>query len=524
MATGVHRIAAGDGAAIRPFASRLPQAEVRNLAFAFRIDNHPHLARAFGEAAAERAVESVIATLAELLGGEGWIVDEGSGLVSARLRESALPGADQAGDACARLIRSLSSIMASCPVVAEGASIHLSCSGSWSISKIPGEAIAAAEAWTKLGRIRFPGAAVADGEDWALRYRRDMAEAAALLDALGGGRVLLAWQPIRKTGADEDILYQECLPRMASSEGPCAFPAAAIPALERLGLVRLLDHYVVDHVIDELENDSEVVLGANISAHSAVFDGWWLDIAARLSRRPDIARRLVLEITETAWFPSIDDASAFAATMRNLGCRVAIDDFGAGHASIRRLLALKPDIIKIDGFFLRRAALSLQDRAAFEHIVGLASALAPVVVAEGIETQALSDLAAVSGAQWQQGYAAGSPSVMRVWLAAGGPRRVVAPERFRARVSLDAPVPGSGESPSSAPPSLRQLPHAGRRQNSASPPLGDAGQTIRDRKHAVMDDDDDRRFVPDRPSRWIPVVLIIAPLFYASLILAWWFW
>ena len=75
---------------------------------------------------------------------------------------------------------------------------------------------------------------------------------------------------------------------------------------------------------------------------------WWDEIKERLRCAPDLARRLVVEITETAAIPDISDAARLVSDLRRVGCRVAIDDLDAGFASVRQLLALAPDIVKIE--------------------------------------------------------------------------------------------------------------------------------------------------------------------------------
>ncbi len=265
----------------------------------------------------------------------------------------------------------------------------------------------------------------------ASRYRSDMEQVCCLFSAMSGGRVDFAWQPVVEPSGTGPVLYRECLLRIVDADGNACPPDRLIPALERLGFVRALDAHVVSRVLDELEADSIVTLGVNISAQSAVLDNRWSILINRLEERPDLARRLVIEITETTPFPAIFLATEFVDRMRNLGCRIAIDDFGVGYTSIRQLLALRPDIIKIDQFFLARAVASERDQKAFEHIVGLANVLAPVVVAEGVETLIHSRLAQAAGIVWQQGYFLGTPTSIRSWHAPRTPARH-AIEQYRA--------------------------------------------------------------------------------------------
>ena len=68
-----------------------------------------------------------------------------------------------------------------------------------------------------------------------------------------------------------------------------------------------------------------------------------------LRNHPGVAERLIVEITEMAAIHDIDDARGFVTRVKDLGCRIAIDDFGAGYTSFRNLRKLGVDIVKIDG-------------------------------------------------------------------------------------------------------------------------------------------------------------------------------
>jgi len=99
--------------------------------------------------------------------------------------------------------------------------------------------------------------------------------------------------------------------------------------------------------------------------------------------------------------------------LRRHGCHIVIDDFGAGHASIRQLLAFKPEVVKVDRFFVHYAKASTQGFAALGHLIGLAESLGALAVVEGIETAAESEMARQAGGCWQQGYHLGRPSFAR---------------------------------------------------------------------------------------------------------------
>lgn len=250
-------------------------------------------------------------------------------------------------------------------------------------------------------------------EEWKATYRSDMRLAVACFEALRQNRLQFAWQPVRHAATGVDILYHESLLRVIGHGGAIQPPGDYIPALERLGLIRILDRHVVRRVIKELREAPSLSLAANISAHSVACDGWWHDLHESLAAEPDVARRLVLEITESAALPSIAVATAFVGKLRALGCRIAIDDFGMGHSSLHHIVALKPDIVKIDAFYTCWARQSADACAGLGHLVGLLKSLAPIVIVEGIGSEEERIMALAAGAAWQQGYHHGMPTSLR---------------------------------------------------------------------------------------------------------------
>ena len=291
------------------------------------------------------------------------------------------------------------------PVVYDGQRFHLN--ASLAPTSDPGGC--AIKASTVHGNPAFPDDA------WCRCYRADMALAVTLFDAMRDDRLALAWQPVRSAEDPEEILYHEGLLRIVTPGGAIETAGDAIEALERLGLIRALDRYVMAEAIRDLGIYRMKRIGVNISAQSLVRDEWWARIVESLEGQPQLAGRLHIEITETAPMASVTQALDLVSTLRRLRCRIVIDDFGAGHAAIRLLLAFKPDIVKIDRFFVHYAKSSAQGFAALGHLIGLAGSLGALPVVEGVETASESEMVRKAGCCWQQGYHLGRPSIVRSW-------------------------------------------------------------------------------------------------------------
>lgn len=161
--------------------------------------------------------------------------------------------------------------------------------------------------------------------------------------ALGQNRLLFAFQPVVcATSGETD--YFECLLRMRDEDGALIPCGEFIAAAEETGLIGLIDRHVLNLAFDELAGDGAIRLGFNVSARTACDRPWLRSLIALVRHRPECARRLVIEITETAALDNIGELVRFVEALRHAGCRVALDDFGAGHTSLRHLQALDVNI------------------------------------------------------------------------------------------------------------------------------------------------------------------------------------
>lgn len=167
-------------------------------------------------------------------------------------------------------------------------------------------------------------------------------------------------------------------------------------------------------MIERLLEDEHLRLGCNISAQSAIVDPFWSATLAQLRDAPAVAARLVIEITESATPPSTEAAIEFVLCLRELGCRVAVDDFGAGLGTLEFIRQSLPDMVKIDQGYLQRARSEPNSVQTLKHLVQLCKTLAPCVIIEGIESEADRALATACGGEWGQGYLFGRPRLDRL--------------------------------------------------------------------------------------------------------------
>ena len=403
--------------------------------FTMRIGNYRHIRRAFGEDIALEVLDRLVNRVNQVLRGDGVAAPAAYGQIMVRMTGLGSMQSGAATGVSGSWLWALCTTMSTFPVRIGSATIFPLVWASWDRRPdgLAAEVAGPADPWHVDELAPVCEASADEKAGWAERYRTDMALAAEILSVItpagvsksGGGAaddlrfLLLLWQPIHDARHPERVLYQEALLRFVDRHGVWNAPSQSLLALERLGLVSLLDQHIVSRVIDRLEGDSGVRLGVNISAKSARCDLWWQEVMARLRAAPQVARRLTVEITETAAMPDMTSAVRFVDGVKRLGVRVALDDFGVGFTSIRQIMALKPDVVKIDGFFMREADLSGRGREVFNHLVRLTASFGATVVVEGVETAGQADLALEAGIHWQQGYFWARPAVSQTWKSEG---------------------------------------------------------------------------------------------------------
>jgi len=255
-------------------------------------------------------------------------------------------------------------------------------------------------------------------EEQRVRQRRSLSISEQVRQALREDRIMFAFQPVISAETGK-VDHYECLLRMRTPEGRIVTAGEFVPVIEQLGFIRLIDRYVLDKVLAELDAHPEVRLGFNISGLTAADRPWLRALISQIRTRPDIADRLIVEITETAALYDIEESARFVSALRHVGCRVALDDFGAGHTSLRHLQSLAVDTVKIDGSFVRNLSESPDSQVFLRHLLGLAKGFGFHTVAEGVSCAEDAAILRREGVHFLQGYYLGRPSIDRPWLNSG---------------------------------------------------------------------------------------------------------
>jgi diguanylate cyclase (GGDEF)-like protein len=245
--------------------------------------------------------------------------------------------------------------------------------------------------------------------------RRDSVQVTdQIVAALNDRRIALAFEPV-VAAKTRKIAFYECLMRVYRPDGRIAHANEIIPVAERVGLIRMLDHRVLELVVNELAAAPDLKASVNVSPASTIDPNWWAGLGALLRANTSAAERLIIEITETAAIQDVDDARGFVSRVKDLGCRIAIDDFGAGNTSFRNLRRLGVDIIKIDGAFIQNIIKSSDDRAFVHTLIDLSGRLGLQTVAEWVQDEEAAKLLSDLGCDFLQGALIGLASTARPW-------------------------------------------------------------------------------------------------------------
>lgn len=222
-----------------------------------------------------------------------------------------------------------------------------------------------------------------------------------------------AYQPIIKCSSGE-AAYHECLMRIPDDNGELISAGQSILLSEKYGLINYVDRCVIELAAKELKANKDLMLAINISNMGLLDLRLEKFIEENLKERK-IASRLIIEITETSINNNFERISAFISFVKNLGCKIAIDDFGSGATSISHLKNLKFDILKIDGSLTRNVLDSDYNMYLVKTIIQLAKEVRAKTVAEFVENGRIAKFLMDSGIDYMQGNFFSPAQNFRTW-------------------------------------------------------------------------------------------------------------
>jgi len=252
--------------------------------------------------------------------------------------------------------------------------------------------------------------------DTALRHE-EMKWVSRISSAVDEGRLELFFQPIIGIGKDRDRSrgHYELLLRMRDEDGNLVNPDQFIPAAERYNLMSTLDRWVIREALEKLadrsdEDEARYTLAINLSGTSLSEDRFLEDVIKELEKQKLPKGAICFEITETAAISNLSRVVHFMQSMKALGCKFSLDDFGSGLSSFTYLKNLPVDYLKIDGQFIRNVAEDSVDESMVKAIREVGHAMGIETIAERVETKKVLEKLGSLGVEFAQGYYIARPT------------------------------------------------------------------------------------------------------------------
>lgn len=211
-----------------------------------------------------------------------------------------------------------------------------------------------------------------------------------LREVLDEDQLVLYSQPIVRL-TDEIPVHHEILVRIPGENGRMILPGQFIGTAESIGTIREIDMSVVwkllQHIQGHEEKGHKMRYSVNLSRVSISDRHWVKRFHKMLADSSVDLSQLVFEITETAAMSEVDVTLAFIRSLKEMGCRFALDDFGAGFSSFYFLKRFDVDYLKIDMSFVKGLATDEGNSIFIKALCEVAHGLNKQVIAEGIETR-----------------------------------------------------------------------------------------------------------------------------------------
>ena len=240
-------------------------------------------------------------------------------------------------------------------------------------------------------------------------------------DALGTQQFTLFAQPIVELQSNAVTRHELLLRVIDETVGPQS-PIQVLDTAERLDAVYDIDLWVVERAMQLAAERTDLNLQINLSGRSVGDPRLIVEVETMIQRYGVNPEQLTFEITETALIGNVSEARNFADRIRDLGCELALDDFGSGFASFRYLRLFPIDLVKIDGDYVVHLVDNPQDQVLVRALVQVCQAYGIHTVAEFVQDEPTLRMLREFGVDYVQGYLIGRPEPIENLLPPPRPR------------------------------------------------------------------------------------------------------
>ena len=239
------------------------------------------------------------------------------------------------------------------------------------------------------------------------RFEENLKWIKILDDAIEYDRIFPYYQPIIINATGEVEQY-ECLARIADRGGRIYTPEFFMSIAKKSRLYEKITRAIIRKTFEAFkENTTEFSINMSVNDFLDPYTLQYIKFA--LSEFPTVQNRVSFEILETESVTDFDKFADYIADMKSVGCKIAIDDFGAGYSNFDVLLKLQLDYLKIDGTLIEKMDTDVNSRIIVENIVNFSKKMGIKTIAEFVHSRKIYDIVKSLGIDYSQGFFLGEP-------------------------------------------------------------------------------------------------------------------
>lgn len=244
---------------------------------------------------------------------------------------------------------------------------------------------------------------------------RDQKTLDMVAKALQYKEAMLAFQPVVLANRPKQPAFYEGLIRVLDSTGRVIPAKDFINTIENTEIGRLVDCLSLELGLRNLAMHPNLRISINMSARSIGYKKWLQTLEDGLRNQPEIAERLILEITESSAMLMPELVTSFMGDMQKKGICFALDDFGAGYTAFRYFRDFFFDIIKIDQQFIQGIHQDADNQVLVNALISIGKHFDMLTIAEGIEAREDAQYLINNGIDCLQGFYFGVPTIKAPW-------------------------------------------------------------------------------------------------------------
>ncbi len=260
-----------------------------------------------------------------------------------------------------------------------------------------------------------------EDDEKVVAQHQSMDWVSGIMKGFADNRFRLYVQPIVSINTDEEVSHYEVLIRYQKPDGTIVSPQDFLPPAERYNLIEKIDSWVVLKLIEWLrKNRKEVedkMFSINLSGQSIASETFRHFLEKNLTESEINLGNLCFEITESATVDDAEKAVSFISSIKRLGAKISLDDFGTGLSSFSYLKQCSVDYLKIDGEFIRDIIDDDKSFVFVRSMTELGHNLDMKVIAEFVESDTMFDRLRDANIDYIQGYTVGKPVSIETLLS-----------------------------------------------------------------------------------------------------------